>query len=350
MNEIPDNYFDNVFSQIEQSCLMVRYRRRQLVDYLNNLIKQRIRCEDCDEVTVVRRAVVAAIRHHDNRKSSSGRLCLMDRYHNILYIAVKLCSDWKLNDNSTVIQLLNDIYQCEHTFERLFIGAIFGNRATHVISGWKSDFENYEENLAALEHFLKHATKAKLEYDNVINGKKTRFVDVGMESYGRAKPVRIAAEFSKAETLLLLLRYGADIVTEYESDEVLLGKPSRQPFAFCVSSLHLNQTGDPITCLKILLRSLPTMSAFPSDSVDLNVPFLFATRNVSGVNRFYFHPRLLQQGIIPPSRAQSSPPELKHLSRCVVRNVLRENWQLPVGIRSLQIPLSLQNYLDLLED
>lgn len=328
---------------------MARYRRRQLVDYLNTTIKERVRCENCDEATAVCRAVMAAIRYHANSRSSSGRLCLMGG-HNILYVAAKLCSDWNLNDNSTVIQLLNNIYQCEHTFERLFVGVVFGIRATHVISGWKSDFENYEENLAAFEYFLKHATKAKLEYDNINNGKKTRFIDIPMESYGRAKSVRIAAEFSKAEVLLLLLRYGADIMTEYEHDKMLMGLPSRQPFAFCVSNFQLDQTGKPLACLKILLRSVPTMTAFPSESIDMNMSFLVATKNVRGVNRFYFHPRLLQEGIIPHSRSQLTPPELKHLSRCVIRNVLRENWQLPLGIRSLQIPLSLQNYLDLLED
>lgn len=351
MDVFPECFFENMLSQMEPRYLMVRYKRRQLVDRLNTAIKERARSKDCDEAAEVRRAVMAAIRYHANSGNSGERLCNMGRYHNILYIAVKLCSDWNLDDNSIVIQLLNNIFQCERTFERLFVGAIFGNRATHLISGWKSDFESYEENLAAIEYFLKHATKAKLEYDNLKNGKKIRFIDIPLESYRRATSARIAAEFSEAEVLLLLLRYGADMMTEYETDEMLTGQQSRQPFAFCVvSSYHLNQTAKSLACLKILLRTVSTMTAFPSGVVDLNMPFLVATRNALGMNKFYFHPRLLQEGIIPPSRSQLTPPELKHLSRCVIRNVLRDNWQLPLGIRSLKIPLSLQNYLDLLED
>jgi ankyrin repeat/SOCS box protein 17 len=349
MNANLECYFDDVFSQMEQSLLMVRYRRRRFVDYLNTVITDRVRCEEWDEATAVRCAVTAAIRYHASSRSSGGRLCLVTGHHNILYIAAKLCFVWNLDDNSTVIELLNNIYQCERTFERLFVGAIFGIGATHIISGWKSDFENHEENLAAIEYFLKHATKAKLEYDNINNGKKTRFIDIPMESYGQAKPVHTAVEFLKAEVLLLLLRYGADIMTVNESDKVVMGQAPRQPFSFCFSSSQLSQSGKLLVCLKILLRSIRTVRALCPSSTDMTVSWI-ATENVLGANRFYLSPRLLKEGKIPPSRSQLKPPELKHLSRCVIRHVLRENWQLPLGIRSLQIPLSLQNYLDLLED
>ena len=123
-------------------------------------------------------------------RDNNGKVCLLGKYHNVLYVAVKLCFDWKLDDSETIVQLLNDIYLCEKTFERLFVGAIFGTRVTHLISGWKSDFQNREENLKAVLYFLEHATKLKLTF--LIKGKNIKFIDVPMESYGKATPLKVA--------------------------------------------------------------------------------------------------------------------------------------------------------------
>lgn len=38
--------------------------------------------------------------------------------------------------------LSEEIYSCEHTFERIFLGACFGSNAPHFIAGWKSDFKD----------------------------------------------------------------------------------------------------------------------------------------------------------------------------------------------------------------
>jgi ankyrin repeat/SOCS box protein 17 len=270
----------------------------------------------------------------------------MGKYHNILYVAAKLCYDWKLRDNAIVVQLLNDIYNCEHTFERLFVGAILGTRVSNLISGWKSDFENPKENLAALEYFLLHATEAKLEYDN--NGKKTRFIDIPMESYTRTQPVHIAAQFGKPEVLLLLLRFGASVTFDCGAGDLSLERSLIQFYRANVSNLPSNQTEGPLSCLRILIRAVPTMITPPVDSVD--EVHVFVGRSTCGMSRLYVHPKLLQQGMIPPSRAGLIPPELKHLSRCAIRDALGKNWKLPQGIRSLHIPSSLQDYVDLLED
>lgn len=347
MDVILNCYFDDVFCQLERNYLMVRHKRRQLVDYLSTVIKGCVRGEGCAEATAAACAVMAAIRYHDNSKTLNGEVCLMGKFHNILYIAAKLCYDWKLKDSTIVVHLLNDIYQCEHTFERLFIGAILGTRVTNLISGWKSDFENPEENLAAIEYFLNHATEAKLEYEN--NGRKVRFIDISMESYTRIQPLHIAAHFGKAEVLLLLLRYGAAIMFDYETGELPMERTLIQFCRFHVSNSPLNQIENPLSCLKILIRAVPTMATLPNDSFDGEVRVSIG-RNASGLSRLYFHPKLLQEGFIPSSRSGLIPPELKHLSRCAIRNVLGKNWQLPLGIRSLHIPSSLQDYLDLLQD
>lgn len=33
-----------------------------------------------------------------------------------------------------------EIYQCEQTFERIFLGCLFGSNAPYFIAGWRSDF------------------------------------------------------------------------------------------------------------------------------------------------------------------------------------------------------------------
>ncbi|PSN51150.1 hypothetical protein C0J52_20578 [Blattella germanica] len=348
MEAIMDSYFDNVFSKLERNGLMARYKRRKWVDYIRTVIEGCVLGEDCDKETGARCAVTAALRCHDTTRDSNGTVCLMGKFHNILYIAAKLCYDYNIQDNDIIVNLLNDMYQCERTFERLFVGAIFGTRVTYMISGWKSDFDSSEENIAALEYFLNHATKAKLEYDHSSDGNKTRFLDIPMESYGRAQPVRVAAQFSNNVLLLLLLRFGANVKINYDLDETTVEPPLKHLNALCKSNAPLDQLTGPVACLKILLRAIPTMATFPCTTFDGNVYVLIDT--IFGLDKVYYHPKLIEEGIIPPSRTGFTPPELKHLCRCSIRAVLRDNWQLPHGIRALDIPVTLQDYLDLLED
>ena len=347
MDVVLEGYFDNVFCELNPSYLEARYKRRQLVDCLNSLIKVCVASGNCDEVTAVRHAVLAAIRYHQNSMLSNGMVCNIDKCHNILYVAAKLCCDWQFNDNATVVRLLNVMYHCEQTFERLFVGAIFGIHVTRLISGWKSDFDSCAENLAAIGYFLQHATKAKLVYNS--GGGVTRFIDIPMKSYAKCHPLFLAAYFAKAEVLLLLLRYGASVMPDHETDDVPVAEELSWFQEFCVLSLPLHQTEIPLTCLKILLRAVPTVAALPSDPFSGNIRVVIG-KGECGVSRIYVHPKLLQEGVIPSTRSGLTPPELKHLSRCAIRNVLRENWQLPLGIRSLPIPSSIQDYLDLLVD
>lgn len=39
-----------------------------------------------------------------------------------------------------------EIFFCEGTFERLFLGAIFGTNAPHFIAGWRADFKDQVSN------------------------------------------------------------------------------------------------------------------------------------------------------------------------------------------------------------
>lgn len=85
----------------------------------------------------------------------------MGKYHNVLYIALKISWNWGIKDSKLICELLSklniikverfitptknsleEIYDCEETFERIFLGAIFGSNAPYFIAGWRSDFRD----------------------------------------------------------------------------------------------------------------------------------------------------------------------------------------------------------------
>lgn len=110
------------------------------------------------------RIVRAALRYHNISMAENGLVCKLGKFHNVLYVAAKLCYDWKLDNSELVGNILSDMFYCEKTFERIFVGAIFGTRVTHFLSGWKSDFDDQDENLQALVYFLDHAVRCRLAF------------------------------------------------------------------------------------------------------------------------------------------------------------------------------------------
>ncbi|RZB39158.1 SOCS box domain containing protein [Asbolus verrucosus] len=311
-------YLDQ-FSTSPRNTLHDRRKRRSVVEYISTLIEGCIRGQNCDPETIVRDAIIAIIRYHEENRASNGYVCMMGKFHNILYVAVKLCYDWQLKDTGTVIALLEHIYSCEGTFERIFIGAIFGNTAPYYIAGWKSDFESQEENLRAVVYFIDHATNGGLEV-SYENGNFIRFIDAPIETCGKASPVKIAIQLGLPDKLLIFLRYGASI--NDNSVEILL----KRLMEFC----HVYPYNI-IACLQLVLRAIPTIEL---------------TREVIFENYF----DLVKDSIIPLTRCGIEVPELKHITRCCIRKRLGENHQLPHGIRVLSIPDSLKRYIDIMED
>lgn len=301
--------------------------------------------ENLDKQDVCERIVHSALRYHNITMMENGSVCLLGKFHNVLYVAAKLCYDWDLGNNEIVSRLLNDIFYCEKTFERLFVGAIFGTRVTHFLSGWKCDFDDREENIRALVYFLDHAISGRLEYRCESSPMKRRFIDVPIESYGQVLPLRVAIQHGAPDILLIMLRYGASI----ESDELA---PS--PIEIILTKLNefeeqpggQNEIIYPehlVTCLKLLLRTVTTAYVRTPDHI--------ADRSgIFSVSLYEQYPNLVDQNLIPPERSGLCPAELRHLCRCRIRETLRTNWALPHGIKRLQIPESLRNYLDLLQD
>jgi ankyrin repeat/SOCS box protein 17 len=277
---------------------------------------------ECDPQMAVRDAIIAIIRYHEENRADNGSVCMMGRFHNILYVAVKLCHDWQLKDTGTVVALLENIYACESTFERIFIGAIFGNRAPYYIAGWKSDFDSQEENVRAVVYFIDHATTGGLEFACGRNKELTRFVDVPMDSCGgdSPTPAKIALQLGLPDKLHILLRYGACL------DENVVEYLLKRLMEFC----HVYPYNI-VACLQLVLRVIPRIEGEKSVIFDN-------------------YPDLVEDALIPPTRCGVQVPELKHLSRCCIRKRLWENYQLPNGIGTLTLPDSLRRYLDIMCD
>lgn len=269
---------------------------------------------------------------------------MLGKFHNVLYVAAKLCYDWKISNNEIITRLLNDIYYCEKTFERLFIGAIFGTRVTHFLSGWKCDFEDREENIRALIYFLNHAINSRLEYRSEYSLIKRRFIDVPMESYGQVLPLRVVIQHGAPDILLIMLRYGASVESDRlapSSMEILLMKLNE--FEIQPGQRIIVYPDNLLMCLKLLLRTVTAVRVRTPDHIADH-------SGIVSVSLYEQYPNLVNQNLLPPERSGFCPAELKHLCRCRIRESLSVNWALPHGIKTLQIPKSLKDYLDLLYD
>ncbi|XP_037026489.1 uncharacterized protein LOC119067538 [Bradysia coprophila] len=338
METIFDCFFEETFLRLERSGLKTKQKRKDVIDHLNAIISgccggQNLRPEESSRL-----AVLSAIKYHRDNKSGNSDVCLMGKYHNVLYIGIKVAWDWGVVDSQAVKQLLEEIYSCEHTFERIFLGALFGSNAPHFIAGWKSDFKDQDENTRAMVYFLQHATNVGLSFPVYLNKfegtKMIRFIDIPIESCGTSSPLRVALQASQPDILLILLRYGAEpsptdggIPPVLALLDKLVESPKRR---------YLYQL---VSCLKILLRTISIIE-MPFK------PYLFEYRKSMFIEKYEV---LFEDGLI--SREQVfGVVKLKHLCRCTIRDILRNNSQLPNGINKLKLPKTLKRYIDMMED
>ncbi|XP_075235000.1 SOCS domain-containing protein stops [Lycorma delicatula] len=331
MEVILDCFFDKVFSDLDRGCLMARYKRKQMVDYFSTVIGGCCKGEEgCNPQLGCKKAVQAAINFHNATRDNNGEVCLLGKYHNILYVAAKLCYDFKLEDNETVVNLLKNIFVCERTFERLMIGAIFGTRVTHLISGWKSDFNDRKECLNAIEYFLDHAAKAKLMFN--IRGELKCMAEVPMESYSRATPAKVCIQAGQSDVLSLLLKYGS--VPHEKPDHCGLQLLLRHLQTLAEEDIEKPLPIELLNCLNIYIKGLPRVPKIIEDPTRDDEPIVVHAAILSAV---------------PYDRTGYYPPDLKHLCRCVIRHKLAINGQLPYGAMHLNLPPSLQDYINLEE-
>uniref|UniRef100_A0A182T9D7 SOCS box domain-containing protein n=1 Tax=Anopheles maculatus TaxID=74869 RepID=A0A182T9D7_9DIPT len=338
MEYVFDVFFDECFNKMERCGLMSRAGRRDIISHLNSVISGCIQGRQTASTQLaVGLAVTSAIDYHNRMKGDNYQVCLMGKYHNVLYIALRITWDWGLEDSAIVRNLLDEIFRCEKTFERLFLGALFGCNAPHFIAGWKSDFNDQDENLRAVVFFLHHSAKARAVYPTYSYAyqclRQTKFIDVPIESCGKASPLRVALQASAPDIVLILLRHGANPCPDDGGASPVLSLLEK--LADCENHCYPFQL---VSCLKLLLRTI-VMVELPYK------PHVYAVRKEMFDSKYT---ALLEDGLLPPDQVYGIP-SLKHMSRCTIRESLRENFQLPGSIVKLPLPRKLQKYIDLLD-
>ncbi|EDS45085.1 conserved hypothetical protein [Culex quinquefasciatus] len=338
MEYVFEVFFEESFRKLERSGLKSRKSRRDVIDHLNAVISGCIEGRQTASAQLaVALAVKSAIDYHRKMKYGNHEVCMMGKFHNVLYIAVRVAWDWSLEDSEVIRTLLEEIYQCENTFERIFLGALFGANAPHFIAGWKSDFKDQDENLRALVFFLHHAGNSKLCFPHYSyayhNTMPTKFIDIPIESCGKAAPLRTAIQASAPDIVMILLRHGADP----NPDDG--GAP---PIISLLDKLRENENRSYpyqlVSCLKLLL-TCTVMIELPYK------PHLFHVRKEMFELKYG---TLLQDNLIPREQV-FGVPKLKLICRCHVRNLLRNAFQLPRGIAKLAVPRKIKKYIDLLD-
>lgn len=143
--------------------------------------------------------------------------------------------------------------------------------------------------------------------------------------------------------LMILLRFGARITSDDAStnpaESILdrLGEYNRKyPYEL-------------VGCLKLILRAVPQISFSIDKGVykHLKLPEDYNFQRKVALEKYG---EILEDHLMPSTRCGLKPVELKHLCRCKVRDMLWENFELPLGIQKLPVPVYLKRYLDLFED
>ncbi|XP_063704655.1 uncharacterized protein LOC134834058 [Culicoides brevitarsis] len=337
MDYIFDIFYEEIFESMDRNGLQTRQSRRDVIDRLNSIISGGIGGQNLTATQSSRQAILSAIEYHQRHKEQNGNVCLMGKFHNILYVAVRVAWDWGVEDSHVVAELLREIYSCEKTFERLFLGAIFGTNAPYFIAGWRSDFKDQDENTRAIVFFLQHAANAGLEFPIFVRKsnclKMIRFIDVPIESCGKASPLRVTLQASAPDILMILLRYGASpnpfddglppVIALF--DKLIEYQDRRYPYQLDA-------------CLRLLLKTLSFVE-MPFK------PLMYDARKEMFLDKYE---QLLQDKLLDANLI-FGVPSLKHLCRCTIRERLNENCQLPKGIKELKIPGKLRRYIDLME-
>ncbi|KAM7362264.1 SOCS domain-containing protein stops [Cochliomyia hominivorax] len=338
MEFIFECFYEDTLDKLCRNGLQDRSSRRDVLDHLNAIIGGCSDGQNMHTEEVARIAVLAAVRYHRDKKDNNGDVCLMGKFHNILYIALRTCWDWGVRDSAVVVVLLEEIYSCEKTFERIFLGALFGPNAPHFIAGWRSDFRDQDENTRAMVYFLHHATSLDMSLPVWIpryeQERLVKFIDIPIESCGCSSPLRVALQASAPDLLLILLRYGAAPNPPDGGSSVVLALLDK------LIENGRNYVYQNISCLQILLRNIS----------HIEMPFkpivLYNTRRDMFVERYG---NLIRDNIIPFEQV-FGVMSLRHLCRCRIRDLLRSNGQLPDGIDTLRLPRRLQRYIDLMEE
>ncbi|XP_065222093.1 uncharacterized protein stops [Planococcus citri] len=325
-----DWLLNDMFVNLDRGYLLEQNTRQQLVNYFNTVIEDFTRKNDpvSDGQDECKQVVQAALKFHEKSKQNNSQVCLMGKYHDLLYVAAKLCYLWDLKDTQIICSLLSDIYSCEKTFEKLFQCAIFGTKVTQLISGWRSDYKTQDENIKACQYFVEHAAKGAFAVSH--HGLEYNLVDVPMTSYEKLSPLKVAIKADKWDVANLLMSLGA--LTYVPFDHVEYEK---------------------YTLFETFIEKLEKFYECPDNLTESFAMFLRSVPRIGNVFKLEIEDdeRMAVITVLNEltSKNLQEPESLKHLARCSAREYLSKNHLLPARLSNLPVPLSICKYIDLVD-
>ncbi|KAG8196168.1 hypothetical protein JTE90_007898 [Oedothorax gibbosus] len=268
---------------------------------------------------------------------------------------LNFCYDENIQDNELVIDLLKITI-------KMYVVELFDAR----------NVRQPEYTQGFLKYILEHAAKAGFDVCRYINAHPRTMWEYSSNFY-----VVNSVSIGNIEKTLLLLQYGIEVFSERDIRKCGHGFPFIEetipPAYLMVFHMMSNMsamnnfihhavryfnnniyqlTRDQMECFRLIWRSIPT-------------PFVKQAQMASAITNEFFH--LTRQAIFNPTRYEKNtkfsilyetsfvdlasgptePRQLKHLSRCTIRDCLRQQRSLPSGICKLSLPTSVQRYLNL---
>ncbi|XP_019868896.1 uncharacterized protein LOC109597598 isoform X2 [Aethina tumida] len=314
-----DKYAE-ILGRYNQTSIVVDNRRKHMVYHICTALMIEATEKKCSVQPYLNQVVLHLLKHHEESQCCSGRNCVNVITHHHLGVAMTLSYKFKLKNKSTFIKLLLTMYQCQKTFQGLFLGVF---RMETTFCEWRSDWSSNFENLVALKYFCVKANQCGLKFDNY------RFMDVPITCYS-CSPLKLAARLNQPQHILFILRYGGSVYNNADIENVakyLVKKVSKQQIR---SGYHYTNL---LNCLRYLLRAIPSLKLndlYKNDKVNSR--------------------KLVDDGILPANRVGITPPPLEHLARCAVRKCMIQSGTIPKGIKKLNIPDDLKSYINLYKD
>ncbi|XP_067140736.1 uncharacterized protein [Centruroides vittatus] len=298
------------------------------------LLKLIFYSEDHEDKEDVLRKIVEVYEYYKENICDSIEFQAIEEFY-LLFMAFK-CYKWNIKDSNLVTNVLRKVYRstdhCMLIFQR---------------ADWK------EQALECFRYFINHANSCRFLWQGhrLVDCTFTYTNDV-------SHSCQYAVKYTNPKLLLLLLRHGA-LLGDYEEYEIykldilkdflkIILKWMESTAVLTIQNINeFEPFQDLLSCLRILMRALPPISLKEltknfcvTNDHHINIvicKFLIEELSDLGLIKY------LTQRVLRPS-------ELQHLCRCRVRKILYDNWNLPLGIRTLPVPIRIQNYIDLMYD
>lgn len=295
--------------------------------------------------------------------------------HHYLYIALRLCYDFRLKLRNKVSLLLREIFLCEKSLEAIFsilqhcpgsmrlksdvnINTYTLYPRTRQLE--RSAFEYFLKSICPLGRDIREKEKTVYTPENVINR--------GIDACGTT-PLMAATIRGDLALVLLLLRHGADPLLYERGDDMDCVK--RSPVGFIIDKLNISallkgsawarsaaggesqypkdaarqSEENSVTCLSYFSRAVYALDIRESSQSVITT----ATQEQKFSEGIYFEVRPNVTEMVDIMTSFRQPPTLRHACRYVIRRAVASAGmtKISTALKELPVPVIVQKFLDL---